>query len=89
METQTQTETGTTTTWDTTMAPPFASVQINSAQAEKMELIQKTAETFWNVLQNVAVEATNGEAARAAAVAKTHLETAVMWGTKAVSRSIQ
>lgn len=53
---------------------------------EKIDVIKEKAAELWDAIDAIEVPPGNQEAGRLVATAKTQLETAVMFGVKAVSR---
>jgi hypothetical protein len=53
---------------------------------QHVEYIKKTAAALWSYFDNISVPPGNTEAGRLVSLAKTELESAVMWAVKAVSR---
>lgn len=54
--------------------------------AEHVEFIKKNAAALWSYIDNIPVPPGNTEAGRLVALAKTDLESSVMWAVKALSR---
>lgn len=59
---------------------------LNDSQVESIEQIKTNAAALWYNLDNIAVAPGNSDSGRLVSLAKTSLEEAVMWATKAVSR---
>lgn len=60
---------------------------LNHSHLEQIEKIKKTAAILWDKLDNIPVAPGNNEAGRLISIAKTELESVVMWATKAISRT--
>lgn len=54
--------------------------------AEHVEYIKKNAAVLWSYIDNIPVPPGNTEAGRLVSLAKTELESSVMWAVKALSR---
>ncbi len=65
----------------------FQSKAITPDRATEIEEIRKAAAYVWTLFDNYGTNAPGTDAARYFALAKTHLETSVMYFTKGVSRS--
>lgn len=63
----------------------FNSRQINGS-ADLIKTIAKKAAHLWDSINSIDIPPDNTEAPRLVALAKTDLESAVMWATKAISR---
>lgn len=59
---------------------------LNGKEAQ-VEQIKQTAAALWSMINVISVPPGNTEAGRLLALAKTDLESSVMWAVKAVSRS--
>lgn len=54
---------------------------------EHVARIKEKAASLWEEFNNISVPPGNSEAGRLVSLAKTELESAVMWGVKALSRN--
>jgi len=58
-----------------------------NGQEEKVQDLKNKAAELWQLIDNISVPPGNSEAGRLVALAKTELESTVMWAVKAFSRN--
>ena len=56
-------------------------------QEQHVEYIKNSAAVLWSYVDNIQIPPGNSEAGRLVALAKTDIESAVMWAVKALSRN--
>lgn len=58
-----------------------------NGQEEQVARLKSKAEELWDEIDNISVPPGNSEAGRLVSLAKTELESTVMWAVKALSRN--